>query len=89
MFRIIGCRSNGKTNSLLLLAKEKNATIICRDPRKILQKAYFYGITGIKLLSYEDVMNEVIETDVLIDDLEDFAQFFTNHHTIGFTLSDE
>lgn len=90
MYRIVGNRSTGKTNSMLLLAKETGATIVCRDPRRLIERAHAYGITGLKFMSYEDLVMEpsiLGDTDALIDDLEDLAQFLTNHRTIGYTLS--
>ena len=54
MYRIIDKRCSGKTSRLLLLAKENNGIVVCRNPERMREKAYGYGLTGIDFVSYED-----------------------------------
>ena len=56
MIQIIDGRATGKTSRLLLLAKETGCTIACRNPEDLRQKAYQYGITGIAIISYRDLL---------------------------------
>ena len=39
MYRIIDKRSSGKTSRLMLLAKENNGIIVCRNPKAMEEKA--------------------------------------------------
>ena len=87
MYRIIGNRASGKTNRLMLLAKENNAKIACSNPAAMRAKAYAYGITGIDFISYSDV--NLNENKVMIDELENFVYYITEGKLTGYTLSNE
>lgn len=39
MYRIIDKKCSGKTSRLLLLAKENNGIVVCKDPQKMRDKA--------------------------------------------------
>ena len=88
MYRIIGGRSSGKTGNLMLLAKEKGASIACKNPHAMRQKALAYGITGIDFISYDDLINGW-DDNVMIDELEMFIKYATSAEVIGYTLSNE
>jgi len=47
MIRIIDGRGTGKTNRLMLFAKEHNAIFVCANPEAMRVKAEAYGITGL------------------------------------------
>ena len=55
MFIISGGRGTGKTKTLLQKAADEGATIACADPTTMRERAYKYGITGLNIISYEDV----------------------------------
>lgn len=55
MFIISGGRGTGKTKTLLQKAADEGATIACADPVAMRERAHKYGITGLNIISYEDV----------------------------------
>ena len=57
MYRIIDGRGTGKTSRLLLLAKENNGVVVCKNPDQMRNHAYRYGLTGIDYISYADYLN--------------------------------
>ena len=93
MYRIIGGRGTGKTNQLMLLAKESGATIVCSNPRAMQQKSHAYGITGIDFISYGEFTPELVKEDdktYLIDELEEYLSFlFGSKRITGYTMSEE
>ena len=77
MYRIIDSRGTGKTSRLMLLAKEKNGTIVCSNPKAMQRKAYDYGLTGITFISYHEFLLDGHGSnigDYYIDELEPFLQ---------------
>ena len=79
MIKIIGNRSTGKTSQLFLLAKENNGVIVCKNPAAMNNKAFGYGLVGIRFLSYEDyIRHTTIENtrfeSVYIDDMSEFIK---------------
>ena len=93
MYRIIGGRGTGKTNQLMLLAKESGATIVCSNPRAMQQKAHVYGITGIDFISYGEFTPEDVKGNdktYLVDELEDYLGSLLGGKCIaGYTMSEE
>ena len=90
MYRIIGNRSSGKTNKLMLLAKETNSAIACSNPSAMMAKAHAYGITGINFISYNDLFKgECENTNVMIDEMENFINNYVNCKLTGYSLSNE
>jgi hypothetical protein len=90
MYRIIDSRSSGKTSRLMLLAKESNSVIACSNPNAMLTKAHAYGITGINFISYNDLLMGGCEnTNVMIDEIENFISHCINCKLTGYTLSNE
>ena len=92
MYRLIGGKSTGKTSNLMLLAKEQEAIVACRNPIAMQDKAHRYGITGITFVHYEDLLskkNELRGKTVMIDELEDFVQYQLSTKLQGYTLSNE
>ena len=86
MIKITGSSSTGKTTRLLLLAKENNGIIVCKNIYKMRNKAYMYGLTGIDFISYNDYI--CIPKDntrpIYIDDLSEFLKVYDNN-IIGYT----
>ena len=97
MYRIIDKKCSGKTSRLLLLAKENNGIIICKDPQKMRDKAYSYGITGIDFISYSEFDSDVRQSypsdtnygkSVFIDEIDEYLKQL--HYNIqGYTISNE
>ena len=93
MYRIIDDRATGKTGRLMLLAKENNAIIVCKDPIHMRERAYSYGITGLDFMSYSDFHYEInchkkINKPVLIDELDMYLKY-VEEKIIGYTISNE
>lgn len=89
MTKIIDKRSSGKTSRLMLLAKENDGIIVCKNVDKMKEKAYAYGLVGIEFISYEDFRFDFYyDLPVYIDNLEDFL-IYKNKDIKGFTLSED
>lgn len=97
MYRIIDKKASGKTSRLLLLAKENNGIIVCKNPEKMREKAYSYGITGIDFVSYSDFDYDVSNSHgagtnygkpVYIDELEHYLAFL-QYNIQGYTISED
>ena len=91
MYRIIDNRATGKTGRLMLLAKEHNAIMVCKDPEHMRDRAYAYGITGIDFMSYgefHDHPHARIDKPILIDELDMYLKYIENK-IIGYTISNE
>ena len=91
MYRIIGGRSSGKTGNLMLLAKEKGASIACKNPHAMRQKAFAYGITGNDFIHYSDLIDhKVNHTNVMLDEAEAFMTYCVgSNDLIGYSLTNE
>ena len=90
MIRIIDEPGTGKTNQLMLLAKEHNADFICSNPKAMEIKAKAYGIDGINFISYDKfstVFNH--KKEYVIDELESFNQFTFGEKLIGYSITKE
>ena len=89
MYRIIGDRGTGKTQNLMLLAKENGAKIACKNPSAMRQKAYAYGITGVDFIPHSYLLDGSVnpEDNIVIDEIEDFVKEYIDGCLIGYTLT--
>jgi hypothetical protein len=89
MFIISGGRGVGKTRALLEKAKAENGIVICDDALKMRERAHRCGITGVNIMSYDDLWEDRIEASnkpVYIHDINKFiSDSFQNIE--GYTLS--
>lgn len=89
MIKIIDNRGTGKTGRLLLLAKENDGIVVCKNIEKMRTRAYDYGLVGISFMSYEDFdFSYFYDCPVYIDDIDEFL-LFKNKDIKGFTVSEE
>ena len=97
MYRIIDGRGTGKTSRLLLLAKENNGIVVCKNPDHMREKAYAYGLTGIEFISYQDFDRDVSESyesgntyskPVFIDELDNYLKHL-QFNIQGYTISED
>jgi hypothetical protein len=89
MYRIIDKRATGKTSRLMLLAKENDGIIVCKDPKVMREKAYRYGIIGIDFISYADFdFTRRFNKPVFIDEIDMLLQY-KNREIQGYTISNE
>ena len=88
MIKIIDKRGTGKTSRLLLVAKENDGIVVCRNENALRQKAIRYGITGVTFLSYGDYIDQVVDgvgeemdknKPIYIDEMSSFMKFFDEH----------
>lgn len=91
MYRIIDSRGSGKTNRLMLLAKETNSIIACANPIAMRRKAYDYGIVGVEFISYAQLFSGKYSGNIMIDEIENYIKYQLplNSEFIGYTLSNE
>jgi len=91
MHRIIDGRGTGKTSRLMLAAKENNGRVICSNPDAMKYKADRYGITGIDISSYEDLVEGNIPNSkqpLYIDEIDKFLKAVAPNID-GYTLTNE
>lgn len=89
MIKIIDKRSSGKTSRLLLLAKQNGGIVVCKNPEKLRNKAYEYGLIGINFMSYEDFdFNYYFDCPIYIDNIDELL-VYKNKDITGFTLSED
>ena len=89
MYRIIDGRGTGKTSRLLLLAKENEGIIVCKDTKAMREKAYCYGLVGIDFISYSEFdFTHRFNKPVFIDEIDMLLQY-KNREIQGYTISNE
>ena len=96
MYRIIDRRGTGKTSRLLLLAKEHNGIVVCKDPEVLRIKAHSYGITGLDFVSYYEYSDfiygygnrNLVNKSIFIDELDLFLKHL-DCNIQGYTVSNE
>lgn len=88
MYRIIGGRNCGKTKKLLEQAQETGAIVACSNPYAMAEKAKAYGLYGIDCIHYDNV-KDFPNKNILIDELELYANYITAGKLMGYTLSEE
>ena len=59
MQKIIGGQGTGKTKELIRIAYEKNATVVCETPDRMVEKMHAYGYVGIRCISYEEYISNI------------------------------
>ena len=55
MIIISGGRGIGKTKMLLEQAADAGGVVVCSDPASMRDRAHKYGITGLEIISYQDL----------------------------------
>lgn len=88
MIRIIDGRGTGKTRKLMMTAEANKGVIVCSHPQAMMEKAHYYGVTGVEFISYVDYVNKLYDVykDVYIDEIELFVRFLGGNLS-GYTLS--
>lgn len=85
---IIGENSSGKTRKMLEEAKNSGATIICKHPLHMQNKANSYGIYGLKFIGYEEMNADVIRGEkIAIDELGEFFEYCFGAKLDAFTMT--
>ena len=85
---IIGGNCTGKTRQMLEEAKKNGATVICKHPLHMQEKANAYGILGLKYISYEDFLtSKVCGEKIAIDEIGDFMMSCFSVELDSFTMT--
>ena len=71
MIIISGGRGIGKTKMLLEQVADNKGILVCKDPETMRARAYKYGITGLNIISYEE-LNKETDGPVYIHDVTKF-----------------
>ena len=87
---ITGPRGTGKTTKLLteISVEYENPTVVCRDPRHMIEKAFTMGINNIKFITTDDLLSYGTQayTDLFFDDIHDFlVDLFGADNVKGYT----
>ena len=78
----------GKTRKMLETAKESGATVVCKYPLHMQDKANCYGLYGLKFVSYEQFLaGETYGDNVAIDEIGDFMMSCFNVALDSFTIT--
>lgn len=85
---IIGENGSGKTRRMLEEAKKSGATVVCKHPLHMQNKANSYGIYGLKFVSYEEVNADcVCGEKIAIDEIGDFIKYVFGAELDSFTMT--
>lgn len=85
---IIDGNCTGKTHKMLEAAKESGATVVCKYPLHMQDKANCYGLYGLKFVSYEDFLNGNCNGEkVAIDEIGDFMMICFGVEIDSFTMT--
>lgn len=88
MYHIIGKRGTGKTLQLMLLVKENNGILVCKNPSAMKAKAISYGLVGFDIISYTDFFarNYDLDKPCFIDEIDAYLKTF-NNTLLGYSLN--
>lgn len=82
-----GKAGSGKTDKMLQEVTSEDV-IICKDIRKMYEKLDKYDKHDIKCYSYEEVADIDSNSNVYIDDIEDYLKYcFVDCNLKGFTVN--
>lgn len=91
MFIISGSKGTGKTKALIERAKAENGIIVCDDTIAMRERAYGYGITGLNIMSYDDLYECKVDSydkPIYIHDINHFIRY-SFHEVKGYSLCNE
>ena len=71
MIIISGGRGIGKTKMLLEQVADNKGVLVCKDPEAMRARAHKYGITGLTIISYEE-LNKETDGPIYIHDVTKF-----------------
>ena len=75
MFIISGGKGTGKTHALIGKVKAENGILVCEDVAAMRARAYSYGVTGLDIMSYEELKERNMDNagrPVYIHDINKF-----------------
>lgn len=78
MFIISGGKGIGKTRTLIERVKAEDGILVCEDTISMRERAYGYGITGLNLISYDDLYECKVDSydkPIYIHDINKFIKY--------------
>jgi len=91
MFILSGGKGIGKTKTLIERVKAEDGILICEDTTAMRERAYGYGITGLNLMSYDELYACPIESydkPIYIHDINKFIKCGF-HEVKGYSVCNE
>lgn len=85
---IIDANCTGKTRKMLEAAKESGATVVCKYPLHMQDKANSYGIFGLDFVSYEEFLDSnFFNKKIAIDEIREFMMNCFGVELDSFTMT--
>ena len=78
MFIVSGGRGIGKTKTLLERVKAEDGIIVCEDTIEMRERAYGYGITGLNIMTYDELYEckvDRYDKPIYIHDINEFIKY--------------
>lgn len=78
MFVVSGGRGIGKTKTLLERVKAEDGIIVCDDTIEMRERAYGYGITGLNIMTYDELYEckvDRYDKPIYIHDINEFIKY--------------
>jgi hypothetical protein len=91
MFIISGGKGIGKTKALIERVKAEDGILVCEDTIVMRERAYGYGITGLNLISYDDLYECKVDSydkPLYIHDINKFIKYGF-HEVKGYSVCSE
>ena len=91
MFIISGGKGIGKTRALIEKVKSEDGILVCNDPISMRERAYKYGITGLNIMSYDELYECKVERygkPIYIHDINHFVKY-SFHEVKGYSVCNE
>lgn len=91
MFIINGGKGTGKTKALIERVKAEDGILACEDTIAMRERAYDYGITGLNLISYDELYECEVDNygkPIYIHDINHFIRY-SFHEVKGYSLCNE
>lgn len=91
MFSISGEKGSGKTRALIEKVKMEDGILVCADTATMRERAHKYGITGLNLISYDDLYECKIDSygkPLYIHDINQFIKY-SFHEVKGYSVCNE
>jgi hypothetical protein len=88
MFIISGEKGTGKTRTLIERVKAEDGILVCEDTIAMRERAYAYGITGLNLMTYDELYECDIDTydkPIYIHDINRFIKY-SFHEVKGYSV---
>ena len=77
MLIISGGKGTGKTLTLMDRAKSEDGVFVCRDPISMRKRAHGYGISGLTIISYDELYEGSVDVSgkpLFIHDIDNFIK---------------